>query len=149
MPEEYKSANEIAKNLGRNPDVIRRMCAQYGIDRTPKGYPTGAVMRALQEAAKKDNRAPLPDGDPRKRKVELENRLLEIKIAESEGKLIDAEQVEQEAQRVGAAIKNDILALPQSLAGRLAGQTEPARIADILDSSLRDCLRHLSDEVGK
>lgn len=149
MPEEYKSANEIAETLGRNPDVIRRMCAQYGIKRTAQGYPISAVMKALQEAAKKDNRAPLEEGDPRRRKIELENRLLEIKIAESEGALVDAEQVEQEAQRIGAAIKNDLLALPQSLAGRLVGITEPAKAAELLETALRDCLRHLADEVNK
>jgi hypothetical protein len=104
-------------------------------------------MDAMAKAAQADLRAPLPEGDPRRRKIELENRVLEIKIAESEGALVDAEKVEHEAQRIGAAIKNDLLALPQALAGRLAGQTEPAKISEILDSALRDCLRHLADTI--
>jgi predicted transcriptional regulator len=147
VSEAVKTAAEIAESLGRNPSTVTRLIRKYAIPREDGGYRVKLVMEAMAKAAQADLRAPLPEGDPRRRKIELENRVLEIKIAESEGALVDAEKVEHEAQRIGAAIKNDLLALPQALAGRLAGQTEPAKISEILDSALRDCLRHLADTI--
>jgi len=146
-PNEYKSASDIAEMVGRNPSVIQRLARQHGIEKTKDGYSVAAMLEAMATAAKNDARAKLSEDDPRRRKLELENRILEIKIAESERRLVDAEQVEQEAQRVGSAIRNDILSLPQSLAPRLAGKTDLAEISKTLDDALRDCLRHLADTV--
>lgn len=140
----YKSLSDIAEAVGRSPSVIQRLARQHGLKKTKDGYSVKEVLAAMAEAAKRDARAQLADGDPRKRKVELENRLLEIKIAENEKRLIDAEQVEQEAQSTGASIRNDVLALPQSLSPRLAGKSDIAEISKILDEALRDCLRHLA-----
>lgn len=144
---ERKTLNDIAESLGTDPNILRRLCVKHGIKKEAGGYLVSDVLRAKAAAASANTRNALPDGDPRKRKVELENRLLEIKIDENERRLVDAEAVDMEAQRIGTAIRNDILALPQSLAPRLAGKTDLAEIAQVLDSGLRDCLRHLAEAV--
>ncbi len=147
MSETHKPAAQIAAQLGRTPQVIQRICRNYNLTRGPDGYNVAEVMDAVAKAKGADLRAELPEGDPRRRKVELENELLQIKIDEANGRLIDAESIAQDWQRVGTAIKNDLLALPQSLAPRVAGKTDLAEIAATIDSAVRDALRHLADKV--
>jgi hypothetical protein len=138
---------EIAELIGVKYASLAQTIRRQGVKKYEGGYSLSEVQAAKFRAGQKDNRSPLSEGDPRRVKVELENQLLQIKIDELEKRLVDAEQVEQEAQRVGSAIRNDILSLPQSLAPRLAGKTDLAEISKTLDDALRDCLRHLADTV--
>ena len=145
---EYKSGAAIAEDLGRSPQVIQRICRQFGVKHVSgKGYPVDDVMAAVKKASANNTRAPLEDGDPRRKKVELENRVLEIKIAEAEGRLVDAEEVSQAWFRIGAAIRNDLIAMPAAIAPRLIGKTDPSEIAAVIDGCVRDALRHISDKV--
>ena len=142
-------ATMLGKPLPSGEKSLLALIRKAGIKKTKAGYSIKEVLDAQKAAAGRDLRTPLSDDDPRRRKVQLENRLLEIKIAEQDGRLIDAEQVEQEAYRLGCAIRNDILAISGALAPRLVGKTDVAEIAAMLDAAHRDALRHLADTLEK
>lgn len=147
QPKDIMKPTEIAELIGVSYRSLAQTIRRQGVKKYEGGYSLADVQAAKFRAGQKISRAPLAEGDPRLEKVLLENELLQIKIDEANGRLIDAESIAQDWQRVGTAIKNDLLALPQSLAPRVAGKTDLAEIAATIDSAVRDALRHLADKV--
>lgn len=146
-PKDIMKPTEIAELIGVKYASLAQTIRRQGVKKYEGGYSLSEVQAAKFRAAQKDNRSPLSANDPRRLKVELECQQLQIKIDEANGRLVDAEQIAQDWQRVGVAIKNDLLALPQSLAPRLAGKTDLAQISVMIDESIRDALRHIADKV--
>ena len=146
-PKDIMKPTEIAELIGVKYASLAQTIRRQGVKKYEGGYSLSEVQAAKFRAAQKDNRSPLSANDPRRLKVELECQQLQIKIDEANGRLVDAEQIAQDWQRVGVAIKNDLLALPQSLAPRLAGKTDLAEISVMIDEAIRDALRHIADKV--
>lgn len=77
------------------------------------------------------------------RKIEAETRLLEMKIAEREGQLVDIHEMTEAVGRMVVAAKNDLLAIGKRIAPECEGLSA-GRIADKIDRAVRDALRHVA-----
>jgi hypothetical protein len=97
------------------------------------------------EGQEKDKAAPAPSRtDAITRKLEAETRLLEMKIAEREGVLVEAEAMTAAVCKLATAAKNDLLAVARRVAPDCAGASV-GQIEIIIGKAIRDALRHLSE----
>lgn len=71
-------------------------------------------------------------------------RLAKLDFEERSGKLIDADQVRAQIFALGRRLRDAFLGLPDRLAPVLTGQTDQARVHQILTEEVMTCLAELS-----
>ena len=103
-----------------------------------------AEARAAGDAATATElgRAHLQTAEQR-RKVEKDL----ARIQKDRGDALPRVEVERAWVEVMLAVRNDLLALPASLAPRLVGLKTAAEVATVLESGLRDSVRHIADRM--
>lgn len=84
-------------------------------------------------------------GEKKKEKsVDLQNELMEIRLARELGELVPAKDVEREWEKIVVATRQKILGLPSKLARELALATEPMKVQYMLDNAIREAMNDLS-----
>lgn len=73
-------------------------------------------------------------------------KLAKIKFEEQSGILVSADKVKDDAFKMARAVRNQILALPDRIAGELASMKDARTIALKLTKELAACLESLSNE---
>ena len=79
------------------------------------------------------------------KKAKAERRLSEIKVEQAENKLVNIAEVSQWVNNQMAGMKKQLLALPSSLASRLARTKNKKQASQILDQGIRDVVGSLQD----
>ena len=72
-------------------------------------------------------------------------KIAELELAQMEGNLHDAEDIEREMTKMLAAFRARILSIPSKLAPKLIAQTEIAVIEDALQDEVHNALLELSE----
>jgi len=83
--------------------------------------------------------------DFRKRRVELQNRLLEIDVLEKEGLYIKRDEVNKGRIKRIQIVKTALLALPQTLGPLLSAETDPKKCIKLIDTEVRDMIKQFAD----
>ena len=144
----FETIAEISRRKKRPRLNIDAQIKRAGLVPDENGrYKTDEVDAVLAAAAARDNRNNTGNTDAKTKKLKLEAQLLKIKLDEAKGRVIDADAAAEAWQRVGVSIKNDLLALAQSLPPMLVGKTDLAEMATIIDGRIRDALRHITEKM--
>lgn len=144
---------------------LSQLVAEGKIPYTPKGkrknFEYGLVIKALSEMEQQTN-----DNKPSKDKFNLTNKdgsaktinSTKIMLQEYQGKiakqkfdveagvLVYREDVENKAFEVARVLRNQILAIPERLAGQVASTTDVNEVKEILYTELNEVLAYLSSE---
>jgi hypothetical protein len=76
-----------------------------------------------------------------------EARIAQIKLAELQGQLVRAADIQAELSRIFATFREAMQQIPNRLAAVLAAETDQARVHDALDVEIRSALLHLKERV--
>lgn len=76
-------------------------------------------------------------------KEAYEARIKKLDYEEKLGKLVDADKVRLAAFKTGRVVRDNILNVPNDLAGKLAAETDPKKIHFILTKALTEALEEL------
>ena len=136
---------ECARRLGTSHQALGRSLRRAGVKPGDDGkYDFAAVQEAAEQGKAMDNANPTGDRlDGITRKVQAEAALLELKLRQANGELVDRAKVEATFQKLAIVIKGELLSIPARLAPRLE-QQPAATVSRILDEALKDSLRHLA-----
>lgn len=138
---------ECARRLGTSHQALGKSLRRAQVKPGDDGrYDFAAVQAAYEQGKAMDNANPVGDRlDGITRKVQAEAALLELKLRQTEGELVNRAAVESAWARVSGMVKGELLAMGQKVAPRLEGQTVPRMIA-IINEAAGDILRHLSKQ---
>ena len=147
--EKWETIAEASRRLKRKRTNLTAQIERAGlVPDEKKRYKVSEITAALDAAAGRDLRNKSSGNtDAKTKKLKLEAQLLKIKLDEAKGRVIDADAAAEAWQRVGVSIKNDLLALAQSLPPMLVGKTDLAEMATIIDGRIRDALRHITEKM--
>ena len=137
---------ECARRLGTSHQALgkslRRAQVKPGDD---DKYDFAAVQEAVEKGKAMDNANPVGDRlDGITRKVQAEAALLELKLRQTEGELVDRAAVESTWARVAGTVKGELISI-EDLSPRLAMQPEN-KIRAILKQAGNDIARHLAKQ---
>jgi DNA-binding transcriptional MerR regulator len=76
-----------------------------------------------------------------------EARIAQLKLAELQGQLVRAADIQAELSRIFATFREAMQQIPNRLAAVLAAETDQARVHDALDVEIRNALMHLKERV--
>ncbi len=109
---------------------------------TPALTPTGAAQRPRLQRRRRAQKALPTEGlpDALRRKETAQARLRELEVAQREGELIPAAEVQEAWLRIGTLWRTRMLAIPSKMAARLAAK-KPAEIRALLDDEIRAAYR--------
>ena len=80
-------------------------------------------------------------------KEEAKARLAKLKVMEAEGRLVDEEMVMQTINDAAIRFRQQVIALPDVLCGKLVSMTDRDEIHDLLDRELTQLLNQMADEA--
>lgn len=106
-------------------------------------YDTAAIIRWWidRERAKAEARTGSDDLDAlRARKIEVETEMKQLQLAREAGQVVPLHDFEHAMAITLASIRGVMLALPQRAALRLAGETDTARITQVLKAEVMEAL---------
>ncbi len=109
-------------------------------------YATGAIMDAVLRHRAEDNRLK-GHGELKAKKLQIEAALLEAKLAELEGRLVDKERAAKDNFQDGRTLRDAFLAIPDRLDAQLAAERDAHKCGRILRDEIRDVLTRLSVEI--
>jgi phage terminase Nu1 subunit (DNA packaging protein) len=137
---------ECARRLGTSHQALGKSLRRAQVRTGDDGkYDFAAVQTAYEQGKAMDNANPIGDRlDGITRKVQAEAALLELKLRQTEGELVEAAAVESAWARVAGMVKGELLSIG-NLAPRLAMQTEN-KIRAILTQAGHDMARHLAKQ---
>lgn len=81
--------------------------------------------------------------DERANHERLKARLAELEIAQLEGKLLEAKQVELQVFEAYRLVRDALLTVPDRIAPKLAGDTDAASVHRIMTAEIRQALNEL------
>lgn len=84
-------------------------------------------------------------GEANRRKAIAQATLLEIEVAEKEGKLISLAEIRKEVEYIATSFKNKTLGVPSKIAPALIGIETIAEIKSILDDAMYELLTEISN----
>jgi hypothetical protein len=131
---------------------VRGKCEHYGIP-IVDGLVDAAEYALAVEAGGKSTKGKAPEGrgavatrlDAQTRKIEIEGRLLELKLMEREGELVERKAVSLAWSQLAVRTRSDILALSSRLASDLHGKSI-GQIKEAIDKEAHRILRHWAKE---
>jgi hypothetical protein len=109
-------------------------------------YDTGALMDAILRHRADDKRL-RGHGELKAHKLAIEGRILETRLGELEGRLVDKASTERDTFEAGRKLRDAILEIPALIAADLAAETDVHQIERRLLDDLRSALTRLSVEV--
>jgi hypothetical protein len=80
-------------------------------------------------------------------KIKAKSDLLDLQL--KEGTLLDAESVRRASQEMGRAWREGLEGLPSKIAAQLAAETDVKKVFEILESSHRDLLNNICNDLSK
>lgn len=128
----------VTKSKHAKPDTMREMCERAKL--------VERFCFAVLEKKQADDAADVSYWLEYYARAAEQRRKIEKDLASvmlSQGEVVPKEQVEDEMRQMAQAIKQGLLAIPNSVAPRLAGKTA-VEIAEELRREVTDVLRHLS-----
>ena len=149
---ERVTVKELSKRYECHPRTVRCKCEHYGIP-IVDGLVDAAEYALAVEAGDKRTKGKAPDGkgavatrlDAQTRKIEIEGRLLELKLMEREGELVERKAVSLAWSQLAVRTRSDILALSSRLASDLHGKSI-GQIKEAIDKEAHRILRHWAKE---
>jgi len=143
---------ELGKRYKTHPRTVRGKCEHYGIP-IVDGLVDAAEYALAVEAGDKRTKGIAPEGkgavatrlDAQTRKIEIEGRLLELKLMEREGELVERKSVSLAWSQLAVRTRSDILALSSRLASDLHGKSI-GQIKEAIDKEAHRILRHWAKE---
>jgi len=89
----------------------------------------------------------IPDlNESRARREHYQAELAKLQVTQQRGELVAADEVKKEAFKVGRGVREALANLADRLSHQLAGETDPARIHQVLTQEHRAALVELCDE---
>tara|TARA_Y100000004_G_scaffold193365_1_gene255759 strand:- start:9728 stop:10264 length:537 start_codon:yes stop_codon:yes gene_type:complete len=102
-----------------------------------------------KELKRRVNRLPddsIPDlNESRARREHYQAELAKLQVTQQRGDLVPVEEVKKEAFALGRSVREALANLADRLSHQLAGETDPARIHQVLSEEHRAALVELSD----
>ena len=117
-----------------------------GIKAVNQRYPIREVCDAILDHRKDDNRN-LEVGGVRARKLDLECRILKIRLLQLEGELVSATGVTQQVGDMVAAFSTRILAIPARIAAELYATATSDRKKELVIAEVEDIVRRTLEEA--
>jgi hypothetical protein len=150
---------KIADETGVNQKTVRRALEAAGLDAKTVTFEQALpIVNAIADADRVLGHAASGRGEggdtsnispyaAAKAQAELARaKKLEIQNAKAEGKLIDRDAVTETAIHIATTARTALLSLGYRLAEQVAGKTDLAQIAGIIESEVRTMLGELADE---
>jgi len=111
--------------------------------------PIEAVPRDAKELKRRVNGLPddaIPDlNESRARREHYQAELAKLQVTQQRGELVPVDQVKKEAFAMGRSVREALANLADRLSHQLAGETDPARIHQVLSDEHRAALVELAD----
>jgi len=111
--------------------------------------PIEAVPRDARELKRRVNGLPddaIPDlNESRARREHYQAELAKLQVTQQRGELVPVDQVKKEAFAMGRSVREALANLADRLSHQLAGETDPARIHQVLSDEHRAALVELAD----
>jgi hypothetical protein len=139
---EFATVAELNAMTGTSKNSIYKHIEKAGLEPRGKEYKVEAVLSAIVEHRKGDNRI---IGLDRAEKLKLECELLQIKIDEERGRLVPIGKVEGYLDKLFTAIKQHILVMPAKVSPMLAGEDTEEGIKLVLEGEAHDILTLIAD----
>jgi hypothetical protein len=115
-----------------------------------KADPVEPLPRDRDELKRSIERLPddaIPDlNESRARREHYQAELAKLQVSQQRAELVPAEQVKKEAFQMGRSVREALANLADRLSHQLAGETDPARIHQVLTQEHRSALVELCDE---
>lgn len=128
------SRTQIYKHLRR---------AQLEPAQPGKRYRVREVLEAIVRHREDDNRLK-SSPELKQRKLELETEILETRLRQTEGELIDKADERAQDFQIARTVRDAILAVPERVSAILAAERDPAKVELTLRLELRKALSHLA-----
>ena len=107
------------------------------------------VPRDARELKRRVNGLPddaIPDlNESRARREHYQAELAKLQVTQQRGELVPVDQVKKEAFAMGRSVREALANLADRLSHQLAGETDPARIHQVLSDEHRAALVELAD----
>jgi len=88
----------------------------------------------------------IPDlNESRARREHYQAELAKLQVTEQRGNLVPVEEVRKESFALGRSVREALANLADRLSNQLAGETDPARIHQVLTEEHRACLTELAN----
>ena len=148
---EWANISQLAELIGIQRERVYHHVRKAGIEPDKrKLYPVIDVLKAVKRHREEDNNQGAGGvGEARTRKLELETAILERKLQELDGTLVDRAEVEKEVGDLARRLKDRILNIPERIAADLAAETDTRKVTRILVQELRVALEELADDVDE
>lgn len=109
-------------------------------------YDTRKVMDAILRHRADDNRLK-GHGELKAKKLSLETSILETRLAELEGKLVDSERAARDRFQDFRSIRDAFLGLSDRVSDQIAAERDGHRVARLLEDEIRAILSRQSIEI--
>jgi hypothetical protein len=106
----------------------------------------GSVGSAHQSKAEKAVSIRLAEA--RLKRLEAQNQKLALEMRAKQGNLVELDVIKRQVLAANHTVKNQLLALPNRLAGDLSVTTDPRAIREMLRRSIIETLNELAYEHG-
>lgn len=148
---EWANISQLAELIGIQRERVYHHVRRAGIEPDKrKLYPVIDVLKAAKRHREEDNNQGAGGvGEARTRKLELETAILERKLQELDGTLVDRAEVEKEVGDLARRLTDRILNIPERIAADLAAETDTRKVTRILVQELRVVLEELADDVDE
>ena len=109
----------------------------------PEGLPTADQLRSVVAHLPEDA---IPGLDvSRERKEHYQAELARVNAMKERGELVVAEEVKKVAFTLGRTLRDQMMGIPERVAGQLAATTDVREVFRLLDEEIRLALRCLAD----
>lgn len=85
--------------------------------------------------------------DARARSEALRAQMMEIDLAEKRGELVSAEDIRRALADKLTATRDELLTIPERVAGKVASSKDPVECAAVIEQAIRLALRHLATQA--
>jgi hypothetical protein len=150
---EMRTVKELAQKYGCHQRTVRWKCEHYGIPIENGLVDADEYAQAVDAGNGRTKGKKAVEGkgavatrlDAQTRKIEIEGRLLELKLMEREGELVERKAVAAAWSQLAVRTRSDILALSSRLATDLHGKSI-GQIKETIDREAHRILRHWAKE---
>lgn len=139
----HLKVSEIARRDGVTSQAVSKRIRKQNVKRGPRDTVDAAdYERAIRAGMAARAEGPASQASARDQYWRAKAALTVMDAQERQGKLIPKEEVDRILTDMATAIKNDLLALPNALAGQVEG-LPAGEVAVKLRAAVLDVLRHL------
>lgn len=114
-------------------------------DNKRRGARNSREFKERKAAAESAEGADLMESERRLKHYQAE--LARVKLEEQEGKLVNAEDVKNQAFKVARAVRDAMMNIPGKVSAEIAGETDQFTIHARLEDEIRQALENLNAEI--